>query len=57
MHDFYSSPNIMRVIISRGDEMSGTYDMHDEKDKCSQRYGNRPLGRLGLSWVIKIDLT
>jgi len=52
----------MRVIISRGDEMSGTYSMYDEKRNAfsvmlEKPYGNRPLGRPGLSCVIKIDLT
>jgi hypothetical protein len=43
MHGLYSSPNIMRVIISRGDEMSGTYGIYDEKEKCIQRYGGETL--------------
>jgi hypothetical protein len=62
MHVLYSSPNIMRVIISRRDEISGTYGMYCKKRYAfnvmvEKPYGNRPLGRHGLNWVIKTDLT
>lgn len=41
--------------------MSGTYGMYKKKNAfrvlVEKTYGNRPLGRPGLSWDIQIHLT
>jgi len=37
-HNFYSSRDIVRVIISDGDEMGGTCSMHVRNNKCVSNF-------------------
>jgi hypothetical protein len=46
MYGLYSSPNVIRVTVSREDEMSGTYGMYDKKEKCIQGFSGENLWKL-----------
>jgi hypothetical protein len=39
LHDFYSSPGIVRVRRRKEDEMGGAYGAHEGGEGCIQHFG------------------
>jgi hypothetical protein len=45
IHSLYSSPNIIRLIKSRGGEVGGTVSTHAGGERCLKGFVGRPEGK------------
>jgi hypothetical protein len=62
LHNFICSPNIIRMIKVREDEMGSECSLHGRQKECVQAFGGkarkkRALGRSRHRWEGKMDIT